>query len=101
MEGSRFQGFAAQVHNINDVRRVYKHFKIKYARYSHVMMAYRLPGTNKAYDEDYYDHSEYGGGRRLYRILKNEELYSVMLLVARDMGPKMLGPDRFIYIMST
>ena len=42
------------------------------------MMAYRLPRTNKAYDEDYYDDSEHGGGRRLFRVLVDEDVFSVV-----------------------
>ena len=84
-----------EVHTIRDVRRVYKHFKILYADASHVMMAYRLPGTNTAYDSDYYDDGENGGGRRLFRILNDNDALSTMLIVVRYQSEMLLGPQRF------
>ena len=62
------------------------------------MIAYRLPGTNKAYDEDYYDDGEYGGGCRLFRILLDDDAYSIMLVVIRQMGDRLIGPARFTSI---
>ena len=68
-EGNKFLTQAASITSLDDVRRIYKHMKIKYANAAHVMMAYRLPGTNKAYDEDYYDDGEHGGGRRIFKTI--------------------------------
>ena len=49
--GSEFLGFAAKVHSHGEVEQVYRHLKLRYMQSIQVMMGYRLPGTNKAYDE--------------------------------------------------
>ena len=95
VSGSAFQGFVIPVHNLEEVRRSYKHFKLRFAGASHIMMAYRLPGTNKAYDEDNYDDGEFGSGRRLYRILSKENMFSIMAVLIRFNGRSLLGPKRF------
>ena len=53
---------------------------------THVMKGYRLPGTNKVYDEGYCNDGEHGGGCRLLRILQEKDLYSVILVVVRNYG---------------
>ena len=98
---SHFLGFAVEVHNIHDVVRSYHHYRLKYADATHVMMAYRLPGINKAYDEDYFDDEEYGGGRRLHRLLVDGNVFSAMLVVVRYFGQKLLGAKRFDHIQAT
>ena len=97
-QGSVFHGYTARVENIEQVRRIYKHFKLKFAEASHVMMAYALPGLNKAYDEDYVDDGEHGGGRRLLRVLLDANLNNQILLVVRYFGHVYLGVDRFKHI---
>ena len=96
--GSHFYSFAVEVHNLTEIRKVYTHFKIMYADAAHVMMAYRLPGLNKAYDEDFIDDGEHGGGRRLLRVLFDGDHLSKMVLVVRYFGHVYLGTDRFKYI---
>ena len=85
---------------MNEVRKKYKHFKLRFASAAHIMMAYCLAGTNMAYDEDYYDDHEYGGGRRLHRILQDEDKHAVMLIVVRYFSQTLLGPARFKRIHS-
>ena len=98
---SVFQGFGVAVNSMEEVNRVYQHFKLKFTDATHIMMAYRLPGNNKAYDEDYYDDGEYGGGHRLWRLLMDNDQYSVMLLVTRYYGQQLLGTDRFDHIKAS
>ena len=74
-EGNSFAAYAIQVHSLKEICTTYRHFKMKYASAPHVMMAYRLAGTNKAYDEDYYDDKEHGGGRRLFRVLLDADAF--------------------------
>ena len=100
-EESVFHGFATTVDSVADVNRKYLHFKLKYADSTHVMMAYRLPGSNVAYDEGYQDDGEWGGGRRLLKILNEEDQLSVALFVIRKYGGKRLGTDRFEMISET
>ena len=54
-----------------------------------------LPGTNKAYDQGYLDDGEHGGGRRLMRLLTNQDMYGVTVVVVRHYGQQLLGKQRF------
>ena len=94
-DGSKFLGMATAVSDIDEIRLHYKHFKLRFADATHVMMAYRLPGINMAYDEDYFDDGEYSGGRRLHKILLEGDHISKALFVVRYYGGKRLGKDCF------
>ena len=98
--GSVFAGYAAEVATIDDVRNIYTHLKIKYADAAHVIMAYRLAGLDKAYDEDYLDDGEHGGGRRLLKHMIDSDITGRMVVVTRYFGHVYLGPKRFDHITS-
>ena len=99
--GSTFTGFAIEVNNIEDIRSAYLHFKVKYADAAHVIMAYRLPGVNKAYDKDFLDDGEHGSGRRILKHLIDSDITSRAVFVVRYFGNIYLGAKRFKYITET
>ena len=100
-DGSDFHSFACNITDIQDAMTKYQHFKLRFADATHVMMAYKLPGNNAAYDAGYQDDGEHGGGRRLMRLLHERESYSVAVFVVRYYGGKRLGTDRFAMINRT
>ena len=92
---SHFIAFAVRVASLEEVRKVYKHMSIKYGDATHIMMAYRLDGYNKAYDEDYIDSGEHGSGRRLLKKLVDAQISSAMIVVVRYYGGFNLGIRHF------
>ena len=100
-EGSRFAGFACLTADLTEVQRAYQHFCLRFADATHIMAAYKLPGTDCAYDEGYFDDAEHGGGRRLLRLLVDGNYLSTLVVVVRYYGMKRLGPKRFELINQT
>ena len=100
-KGSIFKGFAMTVNSLEEVQKCYKHFTYKFADATHVMASYLLPGTDRAYDQGYFDDGEHGGGRRLMRILTDSNQYSTLRVVIRYYGLQQLGSKRFDYITQT
>ena len=80
-KGSIFTRYAINVASIQTARKIYKHMKLKHCEATHVTMAYRLNGFNKAYDEGYIDDGETGSRRRLLNKLIEEEASDIMLII--------------------
>ena len=74
--GSTFIGYCAEVSDIEQVRLFYRHVKIKHADAAHVILAYKIPGVDRIYGEDYIDDGEYGGGRRILKYLIDNDVTS-------------------------
>ena len=92
---NKFIVYAARPQNIDHVSDIHKHMSIKHGDATHVIVVYRLPGLNKAYDEDYIDHGEHGAGRRLLRYLVKKDIKPIMLIAVWYYSGIMLGPRRF------
>ncbi|RVE52167.1 hypothetical protein evm_003240 [Chilo suppressalis] len=100
---SIFQGHAAEVHNINDVKSVLAKLKQnkKYLQATHNMYAYRIEqktpkGTNILQDCDE-DGEQHAGGRMLH-LLNILDQKNTLVVVSRWYGGIQLGPDRFRHI---
>ena len=85
-KGSEFTAFAAKVTSLGGIRKIYQHLKLKYGDATHIMMAYKLEGTHKAYDSDFVDDGEHGAGRRLLALLKNHSDSAIAVFVTRFYG---------------
>ena len=94
-ENSTFLSYAAEVNDIQQIRNLYQHVKVKHADASHVILGYRLPSIDKAYGEDFLDDGEHGGGRRLLKHLTDNDQVSRAIIVVRYYGNIHLGIKRF------
>ena len=72
---NRFIAYSATVKNLADVRTTYLHMKRLHGDASHISMAYRLAGINKADDEDYINDREHGSGPGLLSLLIKERCH--------------------------
>ena len=92
---NRFIVYAAQPTNLDYVRDMHKHMQIKHSDATHIIVVYRLPGLNKAYDEDYIEDGEHGAGCRLLRLLVKKNLKPIVLVAVRYYSGVKLRPWRF------
>ena len=58
------------------------------------MCAYRIPGSQQYYTEDFYNDGEYGGGKALLELLRDEGYQNCVVFVARNHGGNKLGSKR-------
>lgn len=92
---SHFGSFAAAVQSFEDVQAAYLKMKMKYADATHVSCAFRLPGANTPFNQDYIDDGEYGCGRAMLKVLKQAKIMNVAMFLVRYYGGKHLGVTRF------
>ncbi|KAH0540806.1 hypothetical protein KQX54_020052 [Cotesia glomerata] len=97
---SSFQGHAAQVFSVHDVKNVLKKLyeikKIEQA--THNMYAYRIVTDNKNFAQDCEDDGESQAGSRLLHFLQIVDAKNVLVVISRWYGGIHLGPDRFRHI---
>ena len=91
-EGCRFIGYSAEVSTLSDVDKAYTIVTKKHADALHVMCAYMLPGTDHMRQQSHCDDGEFGGGRCLFKLLKNSNITHRASFVVRYYGGKHLGP---------
>lgn len=60
-----------------------------------MVCAYRLPGQNTPNLQDFADDGEFGAGRVILQVLKEEKLMNVVIFMIRHYGGIQLGPSRF------
>ena len=94
-EGSAFRSYAASVRNIQEVRQIYNHLKLKYFKQTHVVVAYNLPGMNVAKGKDYHSDGEHGAGKVLLNVLLEKKKENTALFIVRQYGGTHLGARRF------
>ena len=99
-KGSRLLAVAAEVTNLSAARNVILHVRKKYAGATHVSVAYRIAGLDKAYDEDYFDDGEHSMGRRLLDLLFKKDVANKILLVVRFYGGTHIGNKQFEIAMA-
>lgn len=91
---SKFIAYAAAVQDLQDVQAAYIKVCTKYAEATHVVTAYRVNGAS-ATCQDYVDDGEFGAGRVILNILKEQKLMNAVIFMIRYHGGKNLGPVRF------
>lgn len=92
---SVFQGYATEAFSAEQVRKQYLHLKTKHPNATHLMAAYRIPGTDFTNNQGVIDDGEHGGGRALMKVLFKEKSENTAVFVARYYGGKHLGVARF------
>lgn len=93
--GSKFITYAAAVHDTRDVQAAYLKVRMKFADATHVVCAYRLTGVHTPTLQDYVDDGEFGAGRIILNVLKEERLMNIVIFMIRYHGGRNLGPMRF------
>lgn len=92
---SHFVAYAAAVQDLEDIQAAYTKVKIKFASASHVVSAFCLPGKQAPTLQDYTDDGEFGAGRTILNLLKEEKLMNIVVFMIRFHGGQNLGPIRF------
>lgn len=95
---SRFIGYAAEAYSIEQVKRQYLHLRLLHPEASHIMAAYKIPGTDFATNQGLSDDGEYGGARCMMKVLNKEKKENTAVFVVRYYGGKHLGAARFLSI---
>jgi uncharacterized YigZ family protein len=94
IKGSRFIGQVFHIESKEEFDLVYRKFQKKYTRASHYCYAYRI--SSNLYH--YHDDGEPGGtaGKPIYHVLHEQDLYQVLLIVARYFGGTKLGRNGLV-----
>ena len=94
VKGSRFIGQVFHIESRPEFDAVYRQFQKNYAKATHYCYAYRL--TSNLYH--YYDDGEPGGtaGKPIYHVLAEQNLFQVLLIVARYFGGTKLGRNGLV-----
>lgn len=95
---SVFIGYAAKVETLPQVEGAYRAVRRAHPQATHVVCAFRLTGVNPTKSFGMIDDGEFGGARRLFKVLQNTRSYNRAIFVARYYGGKHIGPDRFTII---
>lgn len=94
-KGSHFKSFAAAVEDFGEIHAAMVKLRMKYADATHISCAFRLPGANTPINQDFVDDGEYGCGRTLLKVLKQEQLMNIAIFIVRYYGGTHLGVARF------
>jgi uncharacterized YigZ family protein len=94
VKGSRFIGQVFHIESKPEFEASYRQFQKNYVKATHYCYAYRLtPNLYHCYDD-----GEPGGtaGKPIYHVLAEQNLYQVLLIVARYFGGTKLGRNGLI-----
>ena len=96
-ETSTFVGYSAFVRNYSDIKKAYLNVKDKHADARHVCCAYRLPGVETAFLQDFVDDDEPGGGKALLNLLVEMDTFNRAIFVVRYYPTaEHIGSGRFV-----
>lgn len=102
VEGSRetqdssiFTGFAAEIYSAQQVQNYYDALRLFHPEATHIVCAYKLPGTNLATSFGAIDDGEYGGSRVLLGLLNKGKHVNKALFVMQIYGGQHIGALRF------
>ena len=94
-KGSVFQAFCGIATNKVHIRRMYQHLKLKFPSATHITMAYRLNGVDKANDEGFCDDFEHGLGRKMLKLLVDGDKTQVAIFSVRHYRGVRCFQERF------
>lgn len=94
-KNSKFIAYAAAVHDTTDVQAAYIKVRMKFADATHVVCAFRLRGSHTPTLQDYVDDGEFGAGRVMLNVLKEEKLMNIVIFLIRYHGGTNLRVLRF------
>ncbi|XP_061170362.1 uncharacterized protein LOC133179682 [Saccostrea echinata] len=100
--GNQFSAAAVDVNAYAKVRNFYKKISIDpvYGRANHNILIYRFKDNNGVLHEGYCDDGEFGAGRKMLGVLKDQNRIDVAIVISRMMG-RHLGPKRFQIMENT
>ena len=92
---SSFEGYTicAQLHS--EIRNAYMKLKLICPQASSIVCAYIIPGMEVYNTQDFWDDGEVAAGRTLLQAMKDSNISSRAIFVARYMGKEKLGQNRF------
>ena len=91
---NRFKAYLLETGEINEVRTVYKHIRIKHADATHITVAYNLDNINLEFS-DYVDNGKIGAGSRLLKAMTDCKIVNSAIYLVRYHSGQNLGPRRF------
>lgn len=94
-EKSRFVSYAVAVQDFEDIKAAHLKIRTKFPDATHISCAYRLPGANTPYNQDYVDDGEFGCGRTMLKVLKELRNMNIAVFMVRYFGGKHLGVARY------
>ena len=92
--GNSYFAYAAETADIQEIRSLYKHLRIKHLDSTHIMMAHNLAGELPD-NQDYEDNGEHGGGSRLLNYLVKGKHVNTVVFIVRYHSGHNLGSRRF------
>ena len=93
-KGNRFFFYAIETCNIQEVRAVHKHLRIKHLDATHVAVAYNLASVSPEF-QDYDDNGETGAGSRMLKKLQDMDKPNTAVYLGRYRSGQNLGKRRF------
>lgn len=93
-DASKFASYAVAVQDHADVQAALTKMRLKFADATHVACAFRLPGANTPINQDFIDDGEFGCGRIMLKVLKEQQLLNIAVFIVRYYGGKHLGAQR-------
>ncbi|XP_062573517.1 uncharacterized protein LOC134235401 [Saccostrea cucullata] len=94
--GNQISAAAVEVETYAKVRNFYRKISMDpvYGRANHNILVYRFKDNSGTIHDGYCDDGEFGAGRKMLKILQDENFTNVSVVISRMMG-KHLGPKRF------
>lgn len=92
---SKFISYAVAVNDLEEVRAALLKVQMKFPNATHISCAYRIPGSNTPNNQDYVDDGEHGCGQTMLKVLKEEQLLNIAVILVRFYGGKHLEVQRF------
>lgn len=92
---SKFVGYAADVRSIDAVQKCYEALWLRIPDATHIICAFKLPGTEVTRTQGFLDDGEHGAGRTLLNILNKHKIVNKAIFVTRHYGGKHIGATRF------
>ena len=91
----KFIGYTKAVKTFEEIQDCYSKVRLLHPQARHVVCAFRIPGKEEHFLQDYVDDDEFGAGRKILDILREAEIFYRVVLVVRYYGGQKLGKDRF------
>ena len=95
-DNSVFEGYAACVDSLKDIRRLYTKIRLLQPTARHVVCAYWINSEGKPfYNQDFCNDDEPAAGRSLLNMLLQNQMENRVVFVARKFGGVKMGANRF------
>lgn len=92
---SKFSSFAVAVQDFQDIKAALLKVRMKYSDATHVSCAFHLPGANTPRNQDYIDDGEFGCGRTMLKVLREQQYMNMAVFMVRYYGGSHIGVARY------